>query len=132
MEKAPEKKQDIFASIFGSSAAAPAAKKAAPIKPVAEIKGKTASNTRFNSLYSTFAYVILVVTVLAPLKPAAPITPPAAIKAEKKVEVKADVFASFFGNSAPKPASSKAAPAAEIKGKTSSISRCYSSLCLLT
>lgn len=72
VKKAPEKKQDIFASIFRSSAAKPATMKAAPVKPVVEIK--------------------------APLKPAAPITPPAAVKVEKKMEAKNDIFASLFGS----------------------------------
>jgi hypothetical protein len=97
VEKAPEKKQDIFASIFGGSAAKPATKKATPVKPVVEIKGKTALVSVLIH-FSLGLLMNILSYLLAPVKPAAPITPPAAIKVEKKAEAKNDIFASLFGS----------------------------------
>ena len=49
----------------------------------------------------------LVAIALAPVKPAAPITPPVAVKVEKKVEAKTDIFASLFGSAPAKPVAKK-------------------------
>lgn len=100
---APEKAAFDPFSIFGG--AKPAEKKVAPAKPVSEKKGKTV--VPFASFLETvstrhvdfafFAEQRAPFRYADPIVPVAPVIKPVVPVAAKKVEPKADVFASIFG-----------------------------------